>query len=79
MNHIPLGADIIVRENKKLLAFCLLPPSLSVQMIFKLSHKTTDQKELKPQTGDKTKEAGNKDTDLLENGLEDMGRGWGEM
>ena len=22
---------------------------------------------------------GNKDTDLLENGLEDMGRGWGEM
>ena len=21
----------------------------------------------------------NKDTDLLENGLEDMGRGWGEM
>lgn len=25
-------------------------------MIFKLSHKTTDQKELKPETGDKTKE-----------------------
>ena len=22
---------------------------------------------------------GNKDTDLLENGIEDMGRGWGEM
>lgn len=25
-------------------------------MIFKLSHKTTDQKELKPETGDRTKE-----------------------
>lgn len=25
-------------------------------MTFKLSHKTTDQKELKPETGDKTKE-----------------------
>ena len=26
-----------------------------------------------------TVQDGNKDTDLLENGLEDMGRGWGEM
>ena len=25
------------------------------------------------------REYGNKDTDLLENGLEDMGKGWGEM
>lgn len=48
MIHSPLGADIIVladdsKREQKLLAFCWLPPSLSMRMIFKLSHKTTDQ------------------------------------
>lgn len=47
MIHIPLGADIIVladdsNREQKLLAFGLLPPSLSVRIIFKPSHKTTD-------------------------------------
>ena len=31
------------------------------------------------QLGEMLFKDGNKDTDLLENGLEDMGRGWGEM
>lgn len=60
MIHIPLGADIIVladdsKREQKLLAFCWLPPSLSMRMIFKLSHKTTDQREPKSERGDKTK------------------------
>lgn len=47
MIHIPLGADIIVladdsRREQKLLEFCLLPPSLSMRKIFKLSHKPAD-------------------------------------
>ena len=33
----------------------MLLPSLSVRRIFQPSHKTTDQKELKPERGDKTK------------------------